>query len=506
MDASTAPSNEPTGTPLKVLFAASEALPLIKTGGLADVAGSLPRALRELGDDVRLILPAYPAAISRIGPILQTDSVPIRGCEQPVRILHGSLPGGGLRAYLVDAPWLFDRPGSPYVAADGHDWTDNPQRFALFCRAIVECAQDRLGLHWRPDIVHCNDWQTGLVAPLLQQEPRRPAALFTIHNLAYQGLFAGTDFQSLGLPAALWSDRGLEFHRRLSFIKGGIAFSDLLTTVSPTYACEIRTAEFGYGLEGLLQHLGSRLVGVLNGIDDREWDPGSDPAIVQPFDEQHLHLKGRNKLALQEEVGLPRDEKALLLGHIGRLVEQKGVDLILDVLPGIMELGGTQMVLLGSGDRRLEDRLLAAAERYPDRVAVHLGYNEDLSHRIEAASDCFLMPSRFEPCGLNQLYSLRYGAIPVVRRTGGLADTVVNASEENLRAGTATGFVFDNPDSRGLWDAVTRMAQCWNSGNGEWQQIAITGMHQDFSWSNSARHYRDLYHRAIREPMPNPLV
>jgi len=505
MDASTAHLNEPIGARLKVLFAASEALPLIKTGGLADVASSLPRALRELGTDVRMILPAYPETIARIGPTVATDDVLLPGSQQPVRVLRGALQSAGLSTYLVDAPWLFDRPGNPYVAPDGHDWPDNPQRFALFCRAIVECAQDRFGLRWRPNIVHCNDWQTGLVAPLLKREPISPASIFTIHNLAYQGLFDSSQFQALGLPNALWCDHGLEFHRRLSFIKGGIAFSDILTTVSPTYAREIRTAEFGYGLEGLLQHLGERLVGVLNGIDDREWDPTNDRAIVQCFDSNRFGLKQRNKLALQTELGLPRDENALLLGHIGRLVEQKGVDLILDVLPGIMDIGNTQMVLLGSGNWQLEKRLLDAVTHYPGRVAVHLGYSEELSHRIEAASDCFLMPSRFEPCGLNQLYSLRYGAVPVVRRTGGLADTVVDATEENLRAGTATGFVFDSPTAAGLWDAVARMTECWKRGNGEWQQIAITGMRQEFSWSRSARRYLELYRTAICEPTPSPV-
>ena len=499
-------SNPSSAPSLNILFCASEALPLIKTGGLADVAGSLPEALRALGQDVRLILPAYPAAVEKAQDLQPVASLQLPGVGRPVRLLQGTV-GRGMPLYLVDAPWYFDRPGNPYVGPEGHDWSDNAERFTLYCRAIVELAMGRAGLDWRPDTVHANDWQTGLVAPLLTLEPgERPATLFTIHNLAYQGMFDHATFERLGLPEDLWSLHGVEFHNHLSLLKGGIAFSDLVTTVSPTYAREIRTPQFGYGMEGMLGHLGDRLVGVLNGADYGHWDPAADPSIAQPYDADSFHLKNINKLALQQEMELPRDEQALVFGQVGRLVEQKGLDLILTVLPGIMQRPHTQMVILGSGDRGLEQGVRAAADRYPGRVAIHLGYDEALAHRVEAGCDCFLMPSRFEPCGLNQIYSLRYGAVPLVRRTGGLADTVVDATPKNMAAGTATGFVFDQPDPAGLWHAVDRALMMWEGSPQQWQRIAVTGMRQDFSWGRSAAHYLALYRRAMAEPLEQPVV
>ena len=491
-------------SPLKILFAASEAQPFIKTGGLADVAGSLPVALSHFGHDVRLVLPAYPRAVERAIPLKEVASLRLTGALHPVRILEGKL-GTNVTTYLVDAPDFFNRPGNPYVDASGHDWGDNPERFTLFCRAIVSIALNHAGLHWQPDIVHCNDWQTGLVPPLLAMEWNRPATVFTIHNLAYQGMYPRAVFDRLHLPAAFWSYQGLEFHDHFSFIKGGIAFSDWVTTVSPTYAEEILTPEFGYGLEGLLHHRADRLSGVLNGIDYEVWDPAADPALAQHFDFNTFNLKKINKLHLQRELGLPENENAFLFGHIGRLVEQKGVDLILDILPDLLEQEAVQLVMLGSGHVSLENRLRDTAEMHPDKVAVYIGYDESLAHRIEAACDCFIMPSRFEPCGLNQLYSLRYGSVPVVKRTGGLADTVIDATAKNLLDGVATGFSFDEPSAAALWECLERVFQLRSRPAVWWEKLATTGMKQDFSWDSSAKHYLDIYQEAMNNPAVNPL-
>lgn len=491
-------------TPLKILFAASEAQPLIKTGGLADVAGSLPQALQQLNNDVRLIMPAYPEVVEKAIPLKTLTTLQLTGHSEPVRLLSGTLPNH-LPLYLVDAPGLFDRRGNPYVSPSGNDWADNPQRFSLFCRTIARVAMDRTGLNWQPDLVHCNDWQTGLVPPLLATEGNRPATLFTIHNLAYQGVYDQATFNKLHLPTKLWSHDGLEFHNNLSFIKGGLAFSDWLNTVSPTYAHEICSPAFGYGLEGLLQHRKDRLAGILNGIDHQAWDPAGDTHIHQHFDSRAFNLKGINKTLLQKEMGLPQDEDAMLFGYIGRLVEQKGVDLILDILPRLAELENTQVILLGSGSHDLEQALREAQQQYPQMVATYIGYDEPLAHRIEAGADCFLMPSRFEPCGLNQLYSLRYGTVPIVRRTGGLADTVTDANPRTLLDGSATGFVFDNPTATDLWEAIERAIQFYNRPKTWWHKLAINGMQQDFSWKVSANHYIDLYRKAITHPAPCPI-
>ncbi len=484
---------------MNILFAASEATPLIKTGGLADVAGSLPVALSHIGQDCRLILPGYPDVMQRADDLTPVAELRLSGETSPVRLLAGTTPPHQVPLYVVDAPQWFDRPGNPYVSSDGHDWEDNPHRFACFCRAVAAVALNQAGLDWRPDLVHANDWQCGLVAPLLQGSTDRPATLFTIHNLAYQGLFDFATFERLDLPSSLWTYEALEFHHQLSFIKGGIALSDRVNTVSPTYAEEIKTAEFGYGLEGLLKHRGSHFSGILNGIDYHQWDPENDIHIPHPFNAEDLHGKRLNKLALQREFGLPEDERIQLFGYIGRLVDQKGVDLILQTLPGLMD-SGVQMVMLGSGNKDLEHALERINNRYHSRVGVRIGYDEGLSHRIEAGCDYFIMPSRFEPCGLNQMYSLRYGTVPIVRRTGGLADTVVDVNPTTLSNGTATGFVFDTPDAGSLWGALEHAIHFYRRSDTDWEILARTGMRQDFSWEASVQHYLEVYRTALAEP------
>lgn len=472
----------------KILFATSEAHPLIKTGGLADVAGSLPIALSELGQEVRLIMPNYQGVRNcESGRYLCT--VRVNNCD--VNLLETHLPNSGVVVWLVDYPPFFNFPGNPYHDEQGNPWPDIGDRFALFCRIVVEVAMDRAYLNWKPDVVHCNDWQTGLVPALLSLEHYRPATIFTIHNMAYQGVFPSTTYTLLNLPGQLWNPNGLEYHGMLSFIKGGLSFADRITTVSPTYAEEIQRPEFGYGLEGLLAYRRDILSGIINGIDTTVWDPASDMHITQTYSPKTLDDKQANKTALQERLGLPVDAKIPLLGLIGRLVDQKGIDLVLSCLPELTHMP-LQFVLLGSGDKSIELKVLNFARLYPEKVSVTIGYDEHLAHQIEAGSDLFLMPSRFEPCGLNQMYSQRYGTLPVVRKTGGLADTVVDTLPENIANGTASGFVFNDPVPGALLEAIKRGLVLFDN-KALWKKLQRNAMSKDFSWQNSANHYMALY-------------
>lgn len=486
---------------MRILFAASEAAPLIKTGGLADVAGSLPAALRMLDLDVRLILPAYPAAVEQLPELEVLGELHVPPGHDEVRLLTARLRPHGLPVMLVEHAGFFDRPGNPYAAPDGSDWPDNPDRFALFCRVITMIAAGRAGIDWRPDIVHCNDWQTGLVPALLANEQMRPRTVFTIHNLAYQGVFGKEVFERLGLSWDLWRMDALEYHGNFSFIKGGIAFSDRLTTVSPTYAGEILTPLGGHGLDSTLLSHSDRLRGILNGIDFHVWNPADDAYIPQHYDDRSFHLKVRNKEELQKQLGLDVNPGAMVFGHIGRMVFQKGVDLISDIVPRLMEQEDTQLVILGSGERGLERAVQDEAIRFKGRMGARIGYDEPLSHLIEAGADAFLMPSRFEPCGLNQMYSLRYGTVPIVHRVGGLADSVVDATPAHTLTGAATGFVFSHASADGLWEAVSRAIEYYRRPGIWWEKLAVHGMQQDFSWNSSARHYLDCYHEALGDEM-----
>jgi len=481
----------------KILFVTSEAHPLMKTGGLGDVCGGLPQALHALGADVRLLLPGYHDTLSRAGRLKMVAQLTLPPLASPVTLLEGLLPGTRVKVWLIDFPPAYDRPGNPYVNAQGHPWHDNAARFALLARVAVAIARGTAGLAWQPEVVHAHDWQAGLVPALLATEAARPATVFTIHNLAYQGLFPYDIFQSLHLPASLWSLHALEFHGQLSFIKGGIAFADRITTVSPTYAHEIQTPEHGYGLDGLLRHNTARLSGILNGIDERTWNPARDPHLVSPYSMRRLAHKAPNKAALQKEFNLPVDADVAMLGLVSRMVHQKGVDILLDALPSLIELP-LQLVVLGSGEAQYEQALRAQAARYPDRLAVLAGYDEAIAHRIQAGADLFLMPSRFEPCGLSQLYSLRYGTVPLVRRVGGLADTVTDAAPEALAAGTATGIAFDAPTPAALAHAVKRALALRRDAR-LWKQMQLTGMRQDFSWRHSAAEYLQLYEQALSD-------
>jgi starch synthase len=484
-----------TSDRLKVLFVASEAYPLVKTGGLGDVCGSLPPALQSLGIEVRLLLPAYREAVARAGRLAQAARLDLPGFGE-VGLLEGRLPGTRVRLWLLEHASAYDRPGHPYLGPDGQPWPDNAERFALLGRAAAALALGAAPDGWRPDVLHAHDWQTGLAPVWLAEAPQRPAVVFTVHNLSYQGLFPYETFVMLGLPRQFWSPEALEFYGQLSFIKGGLVFADWITTVSPTYAREIQTPAHGCGLDGLLRHRAARLRGILNGIDTRTWNPARDPHLVSPYTRTRLEGKRANKLALQEELALaPRDPQIPLLGIVSRLVPQKGIDLIISAWPQLA-VRPLELVVLGSGEPALEQALVALGARYPERVRVIIGYDERLAHRITAGADIFLMPSRFEPCGLNQMYSQRYGTVPVVHRTGGLNDTVVDASAEALAAGTATGFVFDELSPEALARAVERALALYAEPR-RWRGLMLAGMRQDFSWQRSAQEYSALYHEAL---------
>ena len=473
----------------RLLFVASEAYPLIKTGGLADIAGSLPEVLRQQGVDVRLLLPAYRQLLDGIDQSRTVAELELAGIS--LRILATVLPGTGVETWLLDHPSFAERLGNPYHGPDGQPWPDNADRFMLLSRLAAAISTGEAGLDWRPDVLHCNDWHTGPAVALTHLQEQRPLTLFTVHSLAHMGLFDRGTFERLQLPGHFWQDSALEFYDQFSFIKGGLVYADYITTVSPTYAREICESPGGMGLEGLLQARRERLVGILNGIDHGVWDPATDPYLEHHYDAANLEGKALEKAALQRSLGLAALDDRPLLGIVGRLVEQKGLELILPALGDILAKPA-QVVVLGTGERRYEEQLQAVARAHPDAMAVILAYDESLAHRIEASADIFLMPSLFEPCGLNQLYSLRYGTLPLVRAVGGLADTVVDATPQALADGTATGFVFGPPDSGEFMSALARAIALWRD-QASWRRLQATAMAQDFSWQRSAARYLELY-------------
>ena len=479
----------------RILYVSSEVFPLIKTGGLGDVAGSLPRALYKNQQDVRILLPAYRDVLSKIKPAKPVAQLEYHG--HSIRLLQTTLPGSRIKTWLVDCPPAFDRPGNPYLNARGNPWADNAFRFALFSQVAVEIAMDRCKLKWQPDIVHCNDWQSALAPALLSDEPKRPATVFTIHNLAYQGLFPFSSFEQLKLPEKYRSYDALEYHGQLSFIKGGLMYADRINTVSPTYAREIQQPEFGYGLDGLLRYRKGRLSGILNGIDTQVWNPGQDPYLVQNYNRRSLAKKPENKRQLQQQLKLPIDETIPMFAMVSRLVEQKGLESILNSLDSI-ENWPIQIVILGTGEKKYEQALKAWAKKHPQQMAVIIGYDEQLSHRIEASADMYLMPSTFEPCGLNQLYSLRYGSLPIVRNVGGLADTVVDTSEATIKNKTANGFVVKDNSPEALLTAMRKAITCYEQP-AQWKQLQLNAMALDHSWQKSAEQYTALYQQALKD-------
>lgn len=485
----------------RILFAASEVYPLVKTGGLADVACYLPIALRESGHDIRIVLPAYRTVLDQVEKIKPYAGRTISRTGTHFRIQETTLPGSKVTVYLVDIPELYDRPGGPYHDTTGLNWSDNAGRFAAFCRVIRLMCLGRAGIGWIPDILHVNDWHTGLAPALLAADGGRPPTVFTIHNLAYQGDFPYAVFSTLDLAEDFWSPESLEFYGRMSFIKGGIVYADQLTTVSPEYAREITTAEFGCGLEGLLQARRDRLSGILNGVDYRFWDPRHDPMIEHHYWFTGFEDKKINKQRLQQELGMRPEPGVVLLAHVSRLTWQKGIDLIIDSLPQLLQDSRLQLVILGAGESHYEEALVEAAGEFSNRMSVRIGYDEVYAHRIQAGADIMLMPSRFEPCGLTQLYSLRYGTIPVVRKTGGLADTIVDANDINLKNGKATGFQFSGSGTADYLAAVHRAVSLFHNSPTKWNQLMHTAMNQDFSWARSAAQYAAVYEKALRDKM-----
>ena len=484
---------------MKVLFATSEAYPLIKTGGLGDVAYGLPRALQQADADVRLLLPAYQDLMPKVAEVHALGTLVVQGAwrQHAVQVLEASHPAFPCPIWLVTCPALFGRPGNPYLHPDGYDWPDNAERYAVFSRVAALLAADALQLGWRPDVVHAHDWQTGLIPALLEQVFPRPKSVFTIHNLAYGGHFSQDTFRALELPWHWWSAEGMEFYGGFSMLKAGINYADAVTTVSPTYAEEIQTPDFGYGMDGLLRSRNFKLHGILNGIDLDSWSPERDEYLAQTYGLDDVATgKQANKRALLERFGQDVTEDLLarpLLGMVSRLVEQKGVDMVVNVIPELLAHTNANFVLIGSGHHHYEQALCDLAARYPGRVLVYIGYNESLAHLLEAGSDVFLMPSRFEPCGLNQMYSLNYGTLPVVYHTGGLADTVVNASSENIANGTANGFVFYTPYSHSLLGTLWWVLRLFNEDKPLWHNLQASAMQADFGWSGSAQRYLELY-------------
>lgn len=472
---------------MRVLFCSSEIAPLAKTGGLADVAGALPKALARRGVEVRLAMPAYRGVRLPEAHPAGRVSVSLGGERVEGTIVEGRMPDSGLPVWLVEQPGFFDRAG--LYGEGGADYPDNLARFTFFCRAVQQWV-DRGG--WVPEVVHCNDWQTALLPVLLKTEgPGGVATVLTIHNLAYQGVFPADQFRLTGLPASVFTIRGLEFWGKVNLLKGGLYAADILSTVSETYAREIQSDEYGMGLQGLLRVRSADLFGILNGVDYSQWDPAVDAYLPARYSADDLSGKARCKAALQAELGLPGRADTPLLGTVARLVPQKGFDLVTEALEGIVD-AGAQLVVLGTGEQAFEAAFRAAAERWPSQVRAVIGFDEALAHRIEGGADIFLMPSRFEPSGLNQLYSLRYGTVPVVRKTGGLADSIVDVTAETLQQGTANGFVFEAYTAQALLATVQRAIAAYRDPP-LWRRIQQIGMRADFSWDRAAERYRALY-------------
>ncbi|WP_410216686.1 glycogen synthase GlgA [Paracoccus sp. (in: a-proteobacteria)] len=471
---------------IQVLSVASECAPLVKTGGLADVTGALPGALAGQGVRMRTLLPGYPAVLAALEEATEVwwfDDL----FGGPAWLLEGR--AAGLDLLVINAPHLFDRPGTPYLDADGRDWPDNPERFAALSWVGAHVAAQGVG-GWRPQVLHSHDWQAGFAPEYLHyRDVDDVRTVLTIHNIAFTGATDPGRIASLRLDSWRCTSEGYEFYGAISPLKAGLMAADALTTVSPSYAEELMTPEFGMGLDGVMRHRRDVLHGILNGIDEEAWNPAADPAIPAYGDPSG---KPAAKAALQAELGLPQARGPLCV-IVSRMTHQKGLDLVLDVLPDLLDLGG-QLAVLGSGDPALEEAFRQAGA--DPNVAVRIGYDEAFSHRLIAGGDAILVPSRFEPCGLTQMYGLRYGTIPVVALTGGLADTVINASPAALAQGVATGIQFSPVTAVALCNALTRLNTLYEDGD-SWRRLQANAMAQPVGWSQSARAYADLYARLI---------
>jgi starch synthase len=478
---------------VRVLSVASEFYPLVKTGGLADVVGALPGALAGERVTVRTLIPGYPAVLAALkAPEIAHEWPELFG--GPARLMSGRIAGQPRRApdlFALDAPHLYQRPGGPYADSDGRDWPDNALRFAALARAAADVGRGAVAA-FQSQVVHAHDWQAGFAPAYLHYDGgARPASVMTVHNLAFQGQFSADLLEPLGLPRSAWSVDGVEYYGGIGFLKSGLQFADRITTVSPSYAVEIRAPGGGMGLEGLLHSRAAVLSGILNGIDDGVWDPAQDTNLTARFDADRVAARAANKATLQERLRLAVAPGALLFGVISRLTWQKGMDLLLDALPALLR-HDAQLALLGAGDAAMEQGFATAAAAHPGRIGVRFGYDEELAHLIQGGADAVLVPSRYEPCGLTQLCALRYGALPVVSRVGGLADTVIDASEMALAAGVATGFQFAPVTATALEAAIDRAAALWRD-RPAWRRMQQNAMATDVGWTRPARHYAALY-------------
>lgn len=497
----------PQFPPRNVLFLSSEVYPYAKTGGLADVSAALPQVLRELGHDVRIMMPKYGFIGEKKQKIhiinrLQGMDFEIAGKYTVAQAKSSAILTQKTRVqiYLLENEDYFERPGL-YVDPDtGKDYPDNDERFILYARAAFELCKRLL---WKPDIIHCNDWQSGLVPAYLNTAMRddpffeNTRTVFTIHNLAYQGNFPAASFEKTELPQEAFSTDGLEFFGQVSYMKAGIAYADAITTVSETYAHEIRTPEFGCGMEGLLTKRKRDLYGILNGIDLQIWDPKTDMNIVRNYSAEAIEAKEECKKDLCIAMGIPYKAGVPVLGLIARFSDQKGLDILAPVIDQIIA-SDAQLVLLGSGEKKYEDMFDALQKKHPEQIGLYLGFHDNFAHKIEAGADIFLMPSQYEPCGLNQMYSMHYGTVPVVRKTGGLADTVLDIEESTKRR--ATGFVFEHYDSKHLWHTVERALNAYHNDKDLWHSLQTNGMKKDFSWTRSAIRYAEVYEKVLSKP------
>ncbi len=481
---------------MRVLQACAEIFPLLKTGGLADVAGALPPALQAQGVEVRVLLPGFESILDGLEGATEVAALAPPGpmSAAGARLLHGQLPACRVEAYVIDAPAYYMRAGGPYADGKHHPYDDNHLRFALLGWAA---AQIGLGLdpRWQPQVVHAHDWHAALApaylrAAALSQRRPVPGSVYTVHNLAYQGLFDSRHFGELDLPSHFFAMHGVEFHGQLNFMKAGLYYADRITTVSPSYALEIQGPEQGCGLDGLLRDRADELCGILNGVDEAVWNPASDALLAAHYSVDDLAGKARCKTALQRELGLKRTTRSPLFCVVSRLTEQKGLHLVLQALPELIG-SGAQFALLGSGDAGMETAFRQMADAHPDAIAVKLGYDESFAHRLIAGSDVIMVPSRFEPCGLTQLYGLKYGTLPLVRRVGGLADTVADTRLETLDD-NATGFVFDDFTASGVMQAATRALALFRRGT-DWKRVQARAMAQPCGWDAAAAQYLALY-------------
>lgn len=481
----------------RILFVVAESWPLVKTGGLADVVPALARALIEQGLDVRLLMPGYRDAEEAFAGKPAGRFFEALPGQDRVRLIRGALPGYDVPAWLLHSPTLYDRPGGPYSDAYGQDWWDNSLRFGMLCKVASMFARGRGLDGWKADILHGHDWHAGLTPAYARFDPGSTAGtVFTIHNLAYQGNFDPGVSVPLGIsPLELQVD-GLEFYGHLSFMKSGLWYSDRVTTVSPTYARQVQTEEYGCGMDGILRERRDQLTGILNGVDEQAWSPGTDALLPARYSAGDLVGKARCKLELQDRFRLTRGPEIPLIGMVGRMAAQKGWDLLAEAAPSLLA-DRVQLVMVGSGDHQLEARLASLAARFPGVAGVHVGYDELLSHLVIAGADIFTVPSRFEPSGLTQMYSQRYGTPPVVRRTGGLADSVTEATPASIAAGSGTGFFFDEAEPAALADALRRAVDLYRSDPASWRAVQANGMARDFSWRTPAAAYARVYEAAL---------